>query len=176
MSLDTFYSEIRRFLESPDPEVLIISGKWGVGKTFAWNTLLEEARRAGRIKLERYAYVSLFGLGSLEDVKGAVFQNTVGREQAGVAADISTLDSALKSATSGWRQGLSLVRSAVTDYAAITGEAARIGYTGGPGLDWPRAYLSAKPQLEKEFERQRAQASASAGLSAQEQANKALGV
>jgi len=69
-----------------------------------------------------------------------------------------------------------IARPHLANPAWTLGEAARIGYQAGPGLDWPRAYLSAKPQLEKEFERQRAQASASAGLSAQEQANKALGV
>ncbi len=52
-------------------------------------------------------------------------------------------------------------------------EAARIGYKGPAGLDWPLQYLSAKPQLEKEFERQRAQAGQGA---ASEAANKALGV
>ncbi|WP_310388651.1 bifunctional salicylyl-CoA 5-hydroxylase/oxidoreductase [Roseateles sp.] len=35
-------------------------------------------------------------------------------------------------------------------------EAARIGYPGPAGLDWPLQYVAAKPQLEKEFERQRA--------------------
>ena len=50
-------------------------------------------------------------------------------------------------------------------------EAARIGYTGPVGLEWPQQYLSGKTQLEREFERQRG-----AGLAAAEQANKALGV
>lgn len=119
MSIEPFYNEIRRFLKSSDAEVLIISGKWGVGKTFAWNKLLAEMRDARTIGMERYAYVSLFGLSGLEDVKAAVFQNTVNRDKAGFAADISTLDGALKTATSSWRQGFSFLRSAVTDYAAI---------------------------------------------------------
>lgn len=54
-------------------------------------------------------------------------------------------------------------------------EAARIGYLGPEGLHWPRQYLSAKQQIEREFERQRAQAAAAAGLSPLEQANQALG-
>jgi len=52
-------------------------------------------------------------------------------------------------------------------------EAAKIGYLGGPGLDWPQQYLSGKTQLEREFERQRAQGG---GAAAAEAANKALGV
>ena len=50
-------------------------------------------------------------------------------------------------------------------------EAARIGYTGPVGLDWPQPYLSGKSQLEREFERQRA-----GNVAAAEQANRALGV
>ena len=50
-------------------------------------------------------------------------------------------------------------------------EAARIGYRGPAGLEWPRQYLSGKAQLEREFERQRA-----GNVAAAEQANKALGV
>jgi len=34
-------------------------------------------------------------------------------------------------------------------------EAARIGYTRGPGLAWPRQYAAAKGQLERELERAR---------------------
>ena len=55
-------------------------------------------------------------------------------------------------------------------------EAARIGYLGGQGVDWPPQYQAGKVQLEREFERQRSQAAAGAGMSALEQANKALGV
>ncbi|MBL8277438.1 MAG: bifunctional salicylyl-CoA 5-hydroxylase/oxidoreductase [Pelomonas sp.] len=50
-------------------------------------------------------------------------------------------------------------------------EAARIGYAGPIGLDWPAPYLSGKAPLEREFERQRA-----GQVAAAEQANKALGV
>lgn len=53
-------------------------------------------------------------------------------------------------------------------------EAARIGYLGGPGLDWPVQYLSGKSAQEREFERQRA--AGASGAAAQEQANRALGV
>ena len=55
-------------------------------------------------------------------------------------------------------------------------EAARIGHTSGVGADWPVQYLSGKNQLERNLERERAMAAQTAGLSAQEQANLALGV
>jgi len=34
-STDIVRSEIRRFLRSPDPEVICVTGDWGVGKTSA---------------------------------------------------------------------------------------------------------------------------------------------
>lgn len=55
MSLDLVQSTIRRFLSTPRPEVICISGHWGIGKTFAWRKYVEEARASGKIALERYS-------------------------------------------------------------------------------------------------------------------------
>ena len=52
-------------------------------------------------------------------------------------------------------------------------EAAKIGVTD---VAWPKQYRSAKQQLERNLERERAAAAQGAGLSALEQANRALGV
>ncbi len=52
-------------------------------------------------------------------------------------------------------------------------EAAKIGYTD---VAWPKQYRSAKQQLERNLERERTAAAQGAGLSALEQANRALGV
>jgi anthraniloyl-CoA monooxygenase len=52
-------------------------------------------------------------------------------------------------------------------------EAARIGYLG---VAWPRQYRSAKTQLERNLERERAAAAQAAGLSPLQQANAAMGV
>jgi anthraniloyl-CoA monooxygenase len=52
-------------------------------------------------------------------------------------------------------------------------EAAKIGYLD---LAWPKQYRSAKVQLERNLERERAAASQAAGMSALQQANRALGV
>jgi hypothetical protein len=36
MSATLVEKEIERFLASPEPEVLCLRGKWGVGKTYSW--------------------------------------------------------------------------------------------------------------------------------------------
>ncbi len=77
MSYAIVRAEIERFLRSPSPEVLCISGRWGVGKTYSWQTLLREEETAGRLGVDRHAYVSLFGLNSLGELRSAIVENTV---------------------------------------------------------------------------------------------------
>ncbi len=81
MSLKKIKAVIDKFLTSDDPEVICISGEWGIGKTHLWNERLEDAvnsneKRHG-VAVNRYSYVTLFGLNSLDDVKGSIFENTV---------------------------------------------------------------------------------------------------
>ena len=73
--------EIARFLRSNTPEVLCFKGKWGVGKTFAWSRFLTQAKERKGIALERYSYVSLFGVGSIDQLKLSIVENTIGRER-----------------------------------------------------------------------------------------------
>lgn len=75
MSQKRALEQIERFLASSDPEVLSISGRWGVGKTHLWDQTLRAERAATPIR--RYAYVSVFGLRSLDALKTAIVQSTV---------------------------------------------------------------------------------------------------
>ncbi|QGN56182.1 hypothetical protein [Novosphingobium sp. Gsoil 351] len=90
MSLAHIENEIRRFLSTDAPEVLCIKGKWGVGKTYGWRAFLSSAVQAETLKLDRYAYVSLFGLNSLDDLRYAVFEKTVSGANIGKDANENT--------------------------------------------------------------------------------------
>lgn len=90
MSIKLLAAELVRFFGSTDPEVLCITGKWGAGKTYAWNYYLRQAEQNNSIKLERYAYVSLFGRNSLDDVRAAIVENTVGSRAAGAKPDLKS--------------------------------------------------------------------------------------
>lgn len=68
-------NEIARFLSTKDPEVLCVSGAWGIGKTFTWQKLLDQAVEDKRLEVGKYSYVSLFGINSLEGLKLATVQN-----------------------------------------------------------------------------------------------------
>ncbi|MFH7765433.1 hypothetical protein [Acinetobacter sp. BSP-28] len=60
---------------------IAITGSWGVGKTYFWNKFLESELSEERIYKKdnvfnrKYAYVSLFGLESLSDLKTQIYSN-----------------------------------------------------------------------------------------------------
>jgi hypothetical protein len=74
-STEIVRGELRRFLRSSEPEVICVTGDWGVGKTYTWQEELNEARARNQIGLKRYSYASLFGISSLDALKMAVFEN-----------------------------------------------------------------------------------------------------
>jgi KAP-like P-loop domain-containing protein len=91
VSIELVENEIRRFLSTPEPETICVSGHWGVGKTFAWNLYLKEAQTKNKIALKRYSYVSLFGINSLDELKYAVFENSLKTSEIGITPSLETL-------------------------------------------------------------------------------------
>lgn len=76
MSIQILNAQLSRFLASKEPEVLCIRGRWGVGKTFGWNHALDTAIKNRAMALERYAYVSLFGVNSITELRNSIVQET----------------------------------------------------------------------------------------------------
>ncbi|TMX50630.1 P-loop NTPase fold protein [Vibrio alginolyticus] len=77
MSAENTRNKIKKFLLSKTPEVLVIKGDWGVGKTFTWKKFYEEIHQQNLIALEHYSYVSLFGIESLHELKRSIALNKV---------------------------------------------------------------------------------------------------
>ncbi len=50
MSLQAINNTIEHFHTSHTNEVLILNGKWGVGKTFYWRELIKTASQIGSLK------------------------------------------------------------------------------------------------------------------------------
>lgn len=90
MSVDVLKKQIFNFLASETPEVMAIKGEWGVGKTYSWKKFLVEANSKNKVKLNRYSYVSLFGINSLEAFKYTIFENVIKKEIIGTEASIET--------------------------------------------------------------------------------------
>ena len=90
MSIEIVKTQIYEFLASDKPEVLAIKGAWGVGKTYSWNKFLCNAKNDDKIALERYSYVSLFGINSLDSFKYTIFEQVIDKDIIGTEANIDT--------------------------------------------------------------------------------------
>ncbi|WP_028302680.1 hypothetical protein [Oceanospirillum maris] len=113
MSVEIIKAQIFKFLSSDHPEVMAIKGEWGVGKTFSWKKFLIEACMDKKVKLERYSYVSLFGISSLDSFKYTIFENVVKRDLIGTAASIDTFrDNTTSLIESVGRQSINLFKGA----------------------------------------------------------------
>jgi hypothetical protein len=93
MSVEVIKDQIFQFLSSEQPEVMAIKGEWGVGKTYSWKKFLKEACAEKKLNLERYSYVSLFGINSLEAFKYTIFENVIKKEIIGTEASLETFKS-----------------------------------------------------------------------------------
>ncbi|MCK1655131.1 hypothetical protein IVA88_27325 [Bradyrhizobium sp. 149] len=123
MSTKLVREQIAKFLARKDPEVLCLRGKWGVGKTFAWSRGLELAHQAKTIKLQRYSYVSLFGVNSLDELKFAIFENVTTLSNGVVKADVNTLDDFVNSKIGSWRKLTKLAQAVPIVRSVIGGDA-----------------------------------------------------
>ena len=81
--------------------MLCITGRWGVGKTYAWRHYLNEAQEAKSVALSKYSYISLFGRNSLDDVRTSIVENTVESNTAGQLPDIKSFDAIVGKLLSG---------------------------------------------------------------------------
>ena len=89
MTVEIVKGQIKQFLSNDKPGVIAICGDWGIGKTFLWNKLLQEAK-AEKITLNQYSYVSLFGINSLQEFKLSLFTQVVNRSEIGNIPSIAT--------------------------------------------------------------------------------------
>lgn len=84
MSTQLVKDQINAFLKTEKPEVLCIRGNWGTGKTYNWQTAIKALRGDPMaVALNQYAYVSLFGVSSVNQIKASILQNTIIRDKIG---------------------------------------------------------------------------------------------
>lgn len=112
MNIEELDIEIARFLVTDTPEVLVISGKWGVGKTFVWDRNLKSAAGSNKVVFKQYAYLSLFGLGNLNELKSAVWKNSRSVSDLAASQPINTIAAALKNLREMRKSGTNFLASA----------------------------------------------------------------
>lgn len=109
MSLNQVRTVIANFLRTETPEVLAISGDWGVGKTFSIREIIGNFNDKKDVEksLKKYAYVSLFGLNSMAELRTKIWSRT---EDFPVVQDKSRLSR--QHLDSGWaKKALSFFKS-----------------------------------------------------------------
>lgn len=109
------------FLTSSTSEVLCIRGKWGTGKTFIWNETIKANKNS--LYLDKYSYVSLFGLNTVDDIKQAIFHGTIPRERIGEPFSIEDVKSAWASGKAYWKQAGSVLTKVLGDRYQVVGMA-----------------------------------------------------
>jgi Cdc6-like AAA superfamily ATPase len=74
MSRKIIQDVIQQFIDSKVPQVLAVTGAWGVGKTFALKQIVESY--TGSQSLGRYSYASVFGAQSIVEVRTLLLAKT----------------------------------------------------------------------------------------------------
>jgi hypothetical protein len=97
MSIETVKKVIREFVAREECyEVLALKGAWGVGKTYAWRKIIDDPQL--KPWPEHYAYVSLFGLSSIAELRIAIISGRYSSTGTGdAAARIKSLTDSLPS-------------------------------------------------------------------------------
>jgi len=97
MSLENVQTVLENFISDTHNDVLILKGRWGIGKTFFWRRLIKESRLKKNVGRQWYSYVSLFGVNSLDDLKNAIIASRV-------EANVSTIKSRIQMRTESLKQ------------------------------------------------------------------------
>ena len=119
MSIQIIKEQIDFFIATPEAEVLAIKGDWGVGKTFTWNKFLLQAKNEDRISFDKYSYVSLFGINSLDSFKFSIFENVVDTDILDKEANLETFQKNSKNLASKiGRVGLGIIKES-TSFSSV---------------------------------------------------------
>jgi|SRR5829696_3374677 len=97
MSLENVQTVLENFVSDTHNDLLILKGRWGIGKTFFWRRLIKESRLKKNVGRQWYAYESLFGVNSLDDLKNAIIASRV-------EANVSIIKSRIQMRTESLKQ------------------------------------------------------------------------
>ncbi len=99
MSLQLVKHQLNEFLCCEEARVICLKGRWGVGKTYVWENAFKESYENKSIRYNLYSYVSLFGLDNINDVKTAIFESTLTREDFLDNPNINTFEKSIQQTT-----------------------------------------------------------------------------
>lgn len=91
VSISKINKAVEEFLLGNVPEVLSIKGGWGVGKTHFWTHFIKRRKQNNTYAFKHYAYVSLFGITTLDELKFSIFRNVVDKPFIGEPISVENL-------------------------------------------------------------------------------------
>lgn len=86
---------------------IILKGEWGGGKTHLWNQVINEKKE--KFNNSYYSYVSLFGLNGLKDLKQAVYEGLVVKENANESGSAKTWEERFQKTSGFLRRNIKLL-------------------------------------------------------------------
>ncbi len=66
-NVENLEKKLLYLVDTESPFAIALTGEWGVGKTYFWKYFKQ--KNINKFKLQKYAYVSLFGIDSLDSLK-----------------------------------------------------------------------------------------------------------
>lgn len=75
MTIEIVRQRLDAAIQNETPKVILLTGGWGAGKTHQWRNALQRAQSAK--KAPKFAYVSLFGVGTLAEAKKRLSEELV---------------------------------------------------------------------------------------------------
>lgn len=154
MSIEVVRSVMTRFLTEPGATVLVLKGAWGTGKTHTWDGLLKANK--DRAALPTYAYVSLFGLTSITELRLALVAKSLPTKYFGDKIDWDRVNSDWKDLAKGHAKRLVAVAARFKDAMPYVKDVSIsvdsiAGFVMGETIvcldDWERATISPEALL-----------------------------
>lgn len=96
MSLEHIRAVTKDFISDTNSHLLVIKGKWGAGKTFFWQDVINECQSETCVGRDFYSYVSLFGVNSLEELNNSILTSRVDSNPNKAQKRLDTLTANLK--------------------------------------------------------------------------------
>jgi len=101
MSLEHIRAVIKDFISDTSNHLLVIKGKWGAGKTFFWQNVINECQSEKCVGRDFYSYVSLFGVNSLEELNNSILASRVDSNPNKAQKRLDTLTARLRNLARG---------------------------------------------------------------------------
>ena len=83
MSRESTKIDLLYYLNDDKVPVIALKGLWGTGKTHLWDEIKE---KFPSVEESDHLYASCFGLESVDQIKAALFQNSLGKTEKAVSA------------------------------------------------------------------------------------------